>query len=241
MVLVSHSHEFIFFKSKKTASTSIEAYFEPFCLPEEDRVDDVAQYRPEFIGETGIIGCRQGREERAAATWEAHMRASRVLRLLGPRRFFRYFRFTTVRNPFTKYLATFRYRMRNRPEILNAPFAEHRSAFLAWLKAGKGHPRDHNTYSIGPVRMADAYIRSEHLSADTEAVCQRLGLPFDASRLPHFKQMAKPERPYSDYFDDDARRLVARRHRWELNTFGYTFDDRSTGPAEPIPARGETV
>ncbi|QHQ36275.1 sulfotransferase family 2 domain-containing protein [Algicella marina] len=244
MVLVSHTHRFIFFKSKKTASTSVEAYFEPFCLPDDKLPDGVAeQYRDEFIGPTGIIGCRLGREERAAATWEAHMRASRILRLLGPARFLSYFRFTTVRNPFTKYLATFRYHMRNRPDVLNAPFAQHREAFIEWMRSGNGHPRDHNTYSIGPFRVANAYIRAEHLADDTRAVCERLSLPYDPTRMPHYKKMARPERHYSDYFDETSKKLVARRHRWEIETFGYSFKQDPvppTGPALHHLRSGET-
>ncbi len=226
MVLVSHTYKFIFFKSKKTASTSVEAYFEPFCLPENMRHLDtpVEQHREEYIGPTGIIGCRLGRQERAAATWEAHMRASRILRLLGPGTFFRYFRFTTVRNPFTKYLATFRYLMRNQPDVLNAPFAEHRAAFNKWMRDGKGHPKDHNTFSVGPFRVANAYIRSEYLIDDMKSVCRQLGLPFNQTALPHYKKMARPDRPYSDYFDEAARKMITRRHSWELKTFGYSFD-----------------
>jgi len=35
MVLVSHTHEFIFMKTHKTASTSVEMFFERFCVPQE--------------------------------------------------------------------------------------------------------------------------------------------------------------------------------------------------------------
>ncbi|MEO0914324.1 MAG: sulfotransferase family 2 domain-containing protein [Pseudomonadota bacterium] len=239
MVLVSHTHRFIFFKSRKTASTSVEAYFEPFCLPADSAPS--GQFRDEYIGPTGIIGCRRGRAERAEATWEAHMRASKILRLLGPLRFFRYFRFTTVRNPFAKYLSAFRYRMRNHPEILGAPFTEQHRAFNAWMQAGEGHPRDKNTFTIGPIRVANAYIRSEHLTADMAAVCEKLNLPLEAERLPHFKKMAAPDHHYSDYFDETSRNIVARRHAWEIETFGYSF--RGDAPPAPAPStlpQGET-
>lgn len=239
MVLVSHSHRFIFFKSRKTASTSVEAYFEPYCLPGDTAA--VEQFRDEYIGETGIIGCRLGRTERAEATWEAHMRASKILRLLGPTRFFRYFRFTTVRNPFAKYLSAFRYRMRNTPEILSAPFPEQRKAFNTWIREGQGHPRDRNTFTIGPLRVANAYIRSEHLATDMTAVCKRLNLPVETERLPHFKKMSAPEQHYSDYFDETSQRVVARRHRWEIEAFGYNFRGNETAvPAPSVLPQGET-
>jgi len=36
IMLVSHRKKFIYTKTAKTAGTSVESYFEPFCLPEGD-------------------------------------------------------------------------------------------------------------------------------------------------------------------------------------------------------------
>ena len=35
-MLISHKYKFIYLKTIKTASTSVEAYFERFCMPEND-------------------------------------------------------------------------------------------------------------------------------------------------------------------------------------------------------------
>ena len=55
-MLVSHRKKFIYTKTTKTAGTSIESYFEKYCLPENEWIE--SHDREFYIGETGIIGCR---------------------------------------------------------------------------------------------------------------------------------------------------------------------------------------
>lgn len=55
MVPVSHDHNFIFLKAHKTASTSTEMFFEPFCAPPEH---EVSISTPARETKHGIIGRR---------------------------------------------------------------------------------------------------------------------------------------------------------------------------------------
>ncbi len=47
-MLVSHRHQFIYTKTHKTASTSVEAYFERFCFPPGDAFI-LQHHRPALI------------------------------------------------------------------------------------------------------------------------------------------------------------------------------------------------
>ncbi|MEM8789823.1 MAG: sulfotransferase family 2 domain-containing protein, partial [Pseudomonadota bacterium] len=188
MVLISHTHKFIFFKTKKTASTSVEMFFEPFCLPES--APPRPEYCDEFIGPTGIVGSRRGKAKRRLASWPQHMRAMSVLRKAGPRVFLSYFKFATVRNPFTRTLSAFRYTYhRDRDALAALSFAEHREAFNTWLDQNYFAAQDRRMYTIAGWPVANAYIRYEHLGEDIQAICARLGLPCDLDRLPHTKKM----------------------------------------------------
>ena len=55
-MLVSHRYKFIFTKTVKTAGTSIESYFEKYCMPEGEWKE--SHNREEYVSETGIIGYR---------------------------------------------------------------------------------------------------------------------------------------------------------------------------------------
>lgn len=220
MVLVSHRHRFIFFKTKKTASTSVEMFFEPFCLPEGEPVG--AEYRDEYVGESGVVGCRRGQAQRLAARWPQHLRAASVLRRTGPVTFFRYFRFATVRDPYSRTLSAFRYTYRKRRDELAAmDFQAEREAFNEWLEANYHWVQDRRMYMIAGVPVANAFIRYEHLADDIVAICRRLDLPCDLDRLPHVKAMPEPERPAIDYYTPRNRRCIARTYAWEMRAFGY--------------------
>lgn len=58
-MLLSHSKRFIYLKTGKTAGTSVEIFFQPYCLPEEH----ICHHTPthtmeETISEAGIVGYR---------------------------------------------------------------------------------------------------------------------------------------------------------------------------------------
>lgn len=53
-MLVSHNKKFIYLKTKKTASTSIERYFRQYCAPIDT---DLNLVRPDLITEQGIVSC----------------------------------------------------------------------------------------------------------------------------------------------------------------------------------------
>ena len=55
-MLVSHRKKFIYTKTVKTAGTSVESYFEKYCMLEG--AWEFAHGREEFVSAEGIIGYR---------------------------------------------------------------------------------------------------------------------------------------------------------------------------------------
>jgi len=59
MVLISHRYKFIYIQTKKTASTSVSAFFERYCLPEnEENTHKPNSKSNVYEGESGFIGGR---------------------------------------------------------------------------------------------------------------------------------------------------------------------------------------
>src|ERR1700761_4866672 len=107
-MLVSHSTRFIYTKTVKTAGTSIEVYFERFCMhPGEWRY---SHERKEYASSAGIVGCRTGNLLTIqSATWWNHMPAGTIKALLGQETWNSYFKFCAVRNPFDKLVSAYHY------------------------------------------------------------------------------------------------------------------------------------
>lgn len=106
-MLVSHTYKFIYTKTPKTASTSVEAYFERYCCAEGTW--QFSGSREAHDGPEGIVGFR-GREARGSgASWWNHMPAEQIRNQLGPDLFLEYFKFTVVRDPFDKLISAYHY------------------------------------------------------------------------------------------------------------------------------------
>ena len=103
-MLVSHRKKFIFTKTAKTAGTSVESYFEKYCMPEGEWQQ--SHTREEYISETGIIGYRG--KKPPETKFYGHMSASEIKGYLGPEVWEDYFKFTVIRNPFDKLVSGFK-------------------------------------------------------------------------------------------------------------------------------------
>ena len=154
-MLISHRYKFIYTKTVKTASTSVEAYFERFCLPDGEGLPPT-DARDEHESETGIIGYRgKLREKRkwfqyrgkrlANPRWFHHMPAALIQRQIGAEIWDSYFKFCVVRNPFEKAISAYEHLGRDHAGpsgVTGLVFRQrHRSCtpeqlrFLHWMNA----------------------------------------------------------------------------------------------------------
>ena len=65
-------------------------------------------------------------------------------------------------------------------------------------------------------------MRFENLNDDFRAVCNRLDI--STPTLPRYNRSTRE--PYSKYYDEELRELVATRFSAEIERFGYTFEER---------------
>lgn len=223
-MLVSHRKQFIYTKTRKTAGTSVEVYFEKYCLPEGAWT--FSHGRAETISPAGIIGYR-GSVRRGEKTWWNHMPAKDIRRLLGEDVWQRYFKFCVVRSPFDKLVSAFHFFHRMRPpETVKGGDKAHQKdvlvdQFRIWLR-DLDPAFDRDTYLIDGRLALDQVIRYEHLKDDIRAVCERLDLPFDPRDIPVLKAGIRDRSiPVCDYFDEKSLALVETRYRYELSCFGY--------------------
>lgn len=236
-MLISHRKRFIFTKTSKTAGTSVESYFEPYCMPEGEW--QLSHDRDEHVSDAGIIGYRGAGTP--ASVWYNQMSAAAMRDLLGQEAWDGYFKFTVIRNPFDKLISGFHMYEKRRQAYtplqkakalakrlldMGSPIDRVRGStdierFRSWIAKG-GAIIDRDKYLIDGEVCVDFFIRFEQLQDDLRAVCERLDLPFEPERMPEFKKGMRPHRiPVHEYYDAATEATVRRLYAWEFERFGY--------------------
>ena len=231
-MLVSHRKKFVFTKTAKTAGTSVESYYEPFCMPEG--VWQESHARDEYVSDSGIIGYRG--TDTSGCKFYNHMPAAEIRDLIGEAMWDDYFKFTVIRNPFTKLVSGWYHfhrpnvsSKRTLKSIVYNPF--HLSFILAgkrdivdfrsWILGG-GQIIDRDKYQINEQVVVDYFIKQEEISEGIEHVNAVLGISNYDRKLPSFKAgMRNRGIPILDFFDSRTEKVVREKYAWEIEYFGY--------------------
>lgn len=220
-MLCSHSKRFIYLKTKKTAGTSVEIFFERFCRPDGEFVESHAVH--EAISNTGIVGCRM-LQRTPNTVYYNHMPATEVRERLGASIFDSYFKFCVVRNPYDKLVSRFWWDV-GPGRLSNLSFDAIRKCFNRYVSSRLGHLcDDRHIYMVNDVPVVDQFVRFERLFGDLADVCRKLDIDFYPTQVGSYKSglRARPER-YSEYYDAVSRTAVEQEFSFEIERFGYTF------------------
>lgn len=234
-MLISHRHQFIFLKTVKTASTSVEALLEPFCIPVTQ--SSLSVRRSASVTEDGIVGQRAARP---SSEWFNHMSAQRVRDQIGPDIWDTYQKFTTIRNPYTKLISGFFYF--TQPERTGKGAII--QTFRLWLKdlhrcaekfsdelSDQSIPHyalpielsllDRDKYFVESTCCVNSFIKFENLTTDLKTHLHNLQLDVDISALAHLQSSKKQQIEIWEYYDSKHAALVEELYDWEINHFGY--------------------
>ena len=229
-MIISHEREFIYIKTRKTASTSVE----------------IALSR--YVGERGVItpidpmdeairaglGLRGPQNEgiplrlytlrhwarrlrrREWARYYNHMPAYQVRETVRRSTWQSYYRFCLERNPWDKAMSLYYWRtqhIRPRPPLLTFLRSLMRTELSDW-----------EMYTIDGQLAVDRVCRYENLESELADLRRTLGLPVDLE-LPHAKSQSRTDhRPYQVLMGRKEREIVARACAREIALLGYTFD-----------------
>jgi len=223
-MLVSHKYKFIYTKTYKTAGTSVESFFEKFCMKEGEWEE--SHSRAEYESEAGIIGFR-GVDVPENASWWNHMPAVLIKKQLGERIWNSYFKFCVIRNPFEKCISAFEDVRHAKIKKMNRNFSnnffsskDEKLEFLNYLKTSP--PLDRNKYLIEGEFCLDDLIRYESLNKEILRICKRLGLPYEPKLIPKFKQnRRRKEATFENLYSIESIQEVAKIFNYEIENFSY--------------------
>lgn len=241
MVLVSHTHRFVFLKTRKTASTSVEMYLERWCRPPGARITERTRQRKSPFG---IVGARMTGHGnlvyRRLFPWRNHMSAGEIRRRLGAERWERYAKVTTMRDPFDKVLSEYLWSTGQAMPATWDELAAFRRGFTGHLRAHPGN-NDHKVLHVDGRYAADLTIRYERLADDLAETCTRLGLDWQAHALPHTKRTRPAgSPPLAAFYDPEAVAIVRDRYGWIFDRFGYAAEPGAPPQAAAHDITGAT-
>jgi len=214
-MLVSHKYKFIFFKTKKSAGTSLRTFLQPYCFPTLD-FERSKPASDEFIGESGIVA--QDYHPLNDKKWKPHMPASQVKKYLSDDVWNDYLKFTVIRNSYAKVVSLYcwYHLHENIPDI----------SFPEYVKDRVKKSVDWNVYTLADKPCCDFYIKYSNLYKDVEEVCKKLDLPeIDFSRFPHCHKREDEYKSdlYRSYYDEESKDIVYNVYKKEIDFFNFGF------------------
>jgi hypothetical protein len=218
-MLISYSHQFIFFHVSKTAGMSMREVLQAYAQePEKFKI----RRPPPMIGD---------QPNRMYEVWQAlllHARACDAQKELPADVFTSFFKFGFVRNPWDWQVSMYYFILRENT------YAKHElvkglqgfEEYVEWV-VSTPDPYPKGTPKLQSETLADAqgnllvdFVgRYETLTQDFRQVCQRLKI--EAS-LPHLNATA--HRDYRTYYNERTKQLIAMHFQADVELFGYTFD-----------------
>lgn len=227
-MIISHQHQFIFVKTRKTAGTSLEIGLSQHCGA-QDVITPISPRDESLRRELGFrgaqnyelpIGFLRRMERRIAGRhthYFNHMSAQKIIRYIGQDIWDTYFTFTIEREPFGKAISSYYFGEGDSDRSIDdyiATCSPHRLSNWG-MYASNGSP------------LVDHVIRYENMDQDLRLLESRLGI--DTITMPRAKgQFRKDRRHYSKVLSAEARSIVERVCANEIRYFGYRWD----GPAQ---------
>jgi len=221
-MLISHSHQFIFFHVPKVAGLSIADALKDYVKePEKFKVNRP----PEKLA--------NGKPNPLYEMWKSlllHAKARDAQKELPSDVYDKYYKFAFVRNPWDWQVSMYHFILQdstNRLYKLVKPMSGFEE-FLDWVI----NTKTLNIYPKGATKLQKDIIadkegkllvdfvgRYETLAQDFQSVCQNLNLN---TSLPHVHQ--SKHRDYQSYYNDKTKAIVAEHFKADIELFGYTFD-----------------
>ena len=230
-MILSHEHKFIYIKTYKTGSTSVEAALSAVCGPDDviteasEQLRGVRQrpaqnYRIEHPEKPQrplwkrVLG-RPERHYHPSVGFYEHMPAWRVRAYAGEDVWKRYFKFSFERNPWDRQVSWYHYKTKSRSGAAKPSFeAFNADRRRAWVE-------NWDLYTADGDIILDFVGRYESLDSDFQRVLLQIGLAGRVA-LPR-ANVSKDRGAYREYYGDASRGLVADWYTPEIRHFGYEF------------------
>lgn len=231
-MILSHEHKFIYIKTYKTGSTSVETALSAVCGPDDvlteaseqlrgARQKPAQNYRIEHPAKPKrplwkrVLG-RPERHYHPSVGYYEHMPAWRVRTYCGEDVWKRYFKFSFERNPWDRQVSWYHYKTKSKVGSAKPSFAAFNAdRSRAWVE-------NWDLYTADGAIVLDFVGRYESLDEDFQRVLSEIGLAGKVE-LPRTNVSRTRSVGYRECYDDSSRSLIESWYQPEIRHFGYEF------------------
>ena len=228
-MILSHKHKFIYIKTRKTASSSIEAMLSRLCGPDDvitpttDRLMTGERLPPQnyrldhpLVPKRPFLRRLLGRPERhyhPSIGFYEHIPASRIKAYVGDDIWNSYYKFTFERNPWDKQISWYFYKTKSKAQ---------RPSFESFMgDKDKALVENYSLYTTDGKIAVDFLGRYESLNEDLANVLKEIGVR-SSEPLPQLNVYGGGG-DYRQLYTDTTRKLVEEWYAPEIEAFGYEF------------------
>jgi hypothetical protein len=225
-MILSHKYKFIFIRTQKTASSSVEISLSRYCGPDDvltpmDPPDEEQRRKFNVYPQNFLVPLKlyRGKEFlRFLRGWRLkywdHMSAKHIKRFIGEDIYNSYYKFCFERNPWEKTISYYFWENRKKKYNNFDDFIYNKQLCT-----------DFHRYSINDKISVDFIGRYENLMEDLTSVCEKLNIPFDGW-MPRSKgQYRKDRRPYTEFLSRHQREFIDQVFQREIEYFGYKYGE----------------
>ena len=217
MMIVSHTHKFIFLRTEKTAGSSLMKALRDMAT-DQDLVADMS--RPSWAKFSPIHHGALKRKLPYLFGLHVHATAAQARRVLGPEVFDSYLKFAVERNPWDRQLSLYMHRCW---KTGRTPNFDRDIRSLLYRSTEHVRLSNFNVYAIDGTVVADRSLRYESLDDDLTALWGDLGI--EAPKLGREREYNKePRAHYATFYTPQSRDLIGRWYAKEIAALGYVFD-----------------
>ncbi|MFQ3343502.1 MAG: sulfotransferase family 2 domain-containing protein [Candidatus Poseidoniales archaeon] len=233
-MIVSHEHQFIFIKTRKTAGTSIEVTLSKECGL-RDIITPIQKIDEEIRSNLGHRGPQNYKITKnrlfdnlrnllgfKPQEHYNHSPAKLIRERIGDSDFNSYLKFCVVRNPWDRAVSEY-YWLLNGPGKDRWPEGKTFGEFIQESKADL--LSDSHIYTIDGKSAIDRFIKYENLDAELNECLKEIGI--SNVELPRTKSGTRNSKAhYSLLFDDESIKKITEICSWEILNLGYEFEDK---------------
>jgi len=207
-MIVSHTHQFIYFAVPKTATHAIR-----FALREHLRENDWEQVE---LFHHSRLPFSEFKE-----LSHGHITASEAQQALGEKVWNSYFKFAFVRNPFDRFISYSFFRNKHSELFRKSKLAKMKLSFQdkSVLKDALFQPQFKFIENENGKSMLDFVGQYENLQEDFNFIAERIGIP--SAKLKSLNNTNHQN--YRQYYDEELKELVGNYYQRDIEFFDYSF------------------